>query len=216
MVDFEKELDKLLSMESEPLPQSTLEAFADAERQLLLTLMSKQYDLSLQVEEIYDLTKESDCGAMQEALREEKERSGRLVKAVLGMSDLIDDFCEYTHWSGREDLESQALLMRKNADALLEECAITRVGEQGQPLDPEIHSVQSGAASPIPKEHVASVLQSGYRYSGAVARKAAVVISLGAEEPANAEETAQEEEASYTEPAQAEAAEPPKGETVVE
>jgi molecular chaperone GrpE (heat shock protein) len=65
---------------------------------------------------------------------------------------------------------------------------MTRLGEEGQLLDPEIHRVQTAAASPLPREHVARVLQSGYRYLGDVLRRAAVIISTG-------EESAEEEDA---------------------
>jgi len=180
-MDFEAELAKLLAQESEPLPESELVEIAAAGRQLLLTLNKKQADISMQVEELYDLTKDSDNTALQEALQDVKARAQSAVRAAVGLCDLIEDFFEYSQQSGMEELARQALMMRKEADGLLEQCGIARLGEEGQPLDPDVHSVRSGAASQIPREHVVKVLQSGYRYLGAIMRKATVVVSMGME-----------------------------------
>jgi len=185
MFDFELELDKLLAQENQPLPQSELVELAAAGRQLLMALNKKQADITMQIEEIYDVVKEVDTGVLQEALLTEKARAGKLAKTALCLCDLVDDFCAFACHSGDETLERQALLMRKNAGGFLEESGMTRLGEEGQALDPEIHSVQACAASPIPREHVAQVLQSGYRYMGAVMRRATVVVSTGTEEKAD-------------------------------
>ncbi|MDR1353836.1 MAG: nucleotide exchange factor GrpE, partial [Treponema sp.] len=52
-------------------------------------------------------------------------------------------------------------------------------GEAGQPLDPRIHTVKASAESPLPRERVVEVLQSGYVYQNVLLRKAAVVVSRG-------------------------------------
>ena len=178
-MDFEKELNKLLALQSDPLPQLELAELLAAERQLLQALNKKQTDISLQIEEIYDITKDMDNRVLQDIVRDEKARGIRLAGTVIELCDLIDDFYEYTMQSGSEELEHQARLMQKNAGVLLEKCGITRIGEAGQRLDPEIHSARSGAVSSVSREHVVKVLQSGYRYLGALIRKAAVVVSLG-------------------------------------
>jgi molecular chaperone GrpE (heat shock protein) len=177
MINFEAELNKLLERESGPLPQSELAELAAAEQKLLASLYQKQTDLSLQVEEIYDLAKEADTRVLQEALETEKTRANRLAGAAVGLSDMLEDFCVYAGDSGSEELAAQAVLLWKNSGALLEGCGITRLGEEGQPLDPEIHTVKAAAPSPLPREHVLRVLQSGYRYLGEVVRKAAVQVS---------------------------------------
>ena len=179
MINFEAELVKLLAQESKPLPQSEFTELAAIGQQLLLTLNKKQADIAIQIEELYDLTKESDSTDLLDIMKNEKARAAMTVQTAMELSDLIDDFCEFTNLSGSEDLSHQAFLMRKKADSFLEKCGISRIGEQGQPLAPEIHSVQSGAASRVPREHVAKVLQSGYRYLGTLVRKATVVVSTG-------------------------------------
>jgi molecular chaperone GrpE (heat shock protein) len=179
MVNFEAELEKLLIQEQEPLPNYELAEFAAAERELLAAVQKKQTDLSLQVEEIYDLVKEGDTRVLQEALSAEKGRTGQLALAVIGLCDMLEDFCTYARQSGNGDLEHQGFLLWKNSGALLEGCGITRLGEEGQPLDPAIHRVQAAATSFFPREYVAQVLQSGYRYLGTVVRRAAVVLSTG-------------------------------------
>jgi molecular chaperone GrpE (heat shock protein) len=182
VINFETELNNLLAQESEPLPQNELAALAAAEQQLLQTLNKKQTEISAQIEEIYDLAKETDTTVLQAALQAEKNRADQMAATAMSLSDIIEDFCAYARQSDSEELEHQALIMRKNASDLLESRGITKVGEEGQRLDPEIHTVHSAVASPIPREHVARVLQSGYRYLGALARKADVVVSVGMEE----------------------------------
>jgi molecular chaperone GrpE (heat shock protein) len=181
-MNFEAELDKLLAREHEPLSQYELAEFAAAERDLLAVVNKKQTDLSLQVEEIYDLVKEGDSRVLQEALDAEKGRARQLALAAIGLCDMLEDFCAYARQSGSGELEHQGRLLWKNSGALLEDCGITRLGEEGQPLNPAIHTVQTAATSAFPREHVAQVLQSGYRYLGAVVRRAVVVISAGTED----------------------------------
>ena len=180
-MDFETELNKLLSQQNEPLPQIELVELMAAGRQLLHTLNKKQSEISMQIEEIYDITKEADNSVIQDTLRDEKSRSNRLVGTAVKLCDLIEDFYEYAQRGSNEELAHQALLMRKNADAFLRDCGLTRFGDAGEQLNPDIHSVRSSAISSIPREYVVKVLQSGYRYLGAIIRKAAVVVSLGKE-----------------------------------
>ncbi|MDR1933730.1 MAG: nucleotide exchange factor GrpE [Spirochaetales bacterium] len=183
MLNFETELNKLLAREPEPLPHSELAELILAEQKLLAALNKKQADLSFQVEEIYDLAKESDTRVLQETLEAEKERGDKLAAAAIALCDILEHFCAYARQSGSEELENQARLLWQNSDGVLEGCGIIRLGEEGQSLDPEIHTVQAAAASPLPRERVTRVLQSGYRYLGTVLRRAAVVISTGPECP---------------------------------
>jgi molecular chaperone GrpE (heat shock protein) len=179
MVDFEAELAKLLAGEQEPLPGYELAEVLTEGRNLLEALNKKQSDLSLQVEEIYDLAKEADVRELREVLNVEKGRVTQLLEAAAGLSDLLEHFCVYAGQSGSAELERQGRLLWQNSRLLLEDCGITRVGEAGQPLDPFLHTVQSAVASEFPREHIARVLQSGYRYMGMVLRKAVVVVSTG-------------------------------------
>lgn len=190
MIDFKEELNKLILLEFGNAPsdgtpaaeKQPLEIMLDAERQLVQSIGKTQTDISMQVEEIYDIVKDSSGGALQEAFRDEKKRAGRLAQAAIGLCDLIDDFYEYAAAGEDSELCGQAAIMRKNAGSLLESCAITRIGEPGQPLDPDIHAVQAAVYSPMPREYVTRVLRSGYRNMGAIMRKAAVIVSKGTEE----------------------------------
>ena len=185
MLDFKHELHQLLSLEAQPLPQDERAEMAQAAQQLIISLNKKQTDFSMQMEELYDIVGNLDSTALQEALLEEKQRTKALVAAAVGLCDMLEDFCAYAQGSGDGPLAQQARMMWKNAGSLLERCGITRLGKDGQPLDPDIHSVQSASSSAVPEEHVARVLQSGYRYLGTVLRKAAVVVSKGSEEDEN-------------------------------
>jgi molecular chaperone GrpE (heat shock protein) len=186
MVNFETELEKLLAKEQEYLPQNELTELMAVNQNLLNALNKTQTDISLQVEEIYDMAKEDTAG-LRETLEAAKGRLNQLLSTTVGLCDLLEDFCAYAEQSGSGDLEHQGLLLWENAQILLENCGITRLGETGQPLEPGIHKVQAAAASPVPREHVARVLQSGYQYLGTLLRKAAVIVSTGMEEDTEGE-----------------------------
>jgi molecular chaperone GrpE (heat shock protein) len=208
MLNFEAELDKLLSRETERLPQCGLAEFAAAGQRLLADLNKKQTDVSLQIEEIYDLVKEQDTRVLREALDAEKTRANQLALAAVGLSDLLEDFCVYAGQSGSEELKHQAGLLRENSGRILAGCGIVRLGEKGEPLDPRIHTVKASAESPLPRERVVQVLQSGYACQNALMRKAAVVVSRGREDAALDRETeAGEAGAGYREDAEEERSE---------
>jgi molecular chaperone GrpE (heat shock protein) len=187
MINFEAELDKLLSHETRSLPQYEFAELLAAGREVLAAIGQKQGEVSLQVEEIYDLVKEQKD--LRETVSAEKTRADRLVLTAIGLCDLLEDFCAYARRSGSEELKDQARLLRENAGGILSGCGILRFGEEGQPLNPQIHTVKASAASPLPREEVVEVLQSGYVYKDVLIRKAAVVVSRGQEEEAR-EETA--------------------------
>jgi molecular chaperone GrpE (heat shock protein) len=177
-VNFEAELEKLLAAEQEP-PVYELAELAASERELFAALNKKNTDISLQIEEIYDLVKEGDTHVLQQAYETERNRAGQLAGTAIALCDMLEDFCAYARQSGSGDLEHQARLLWKNSGTLLEACGLTRLGEEGQLLDPAIHKVQAAAPSALPREYVTQVLQSGYRYLGAIARRAVVVVSAG-------------------------------------
>jgi molecular chaperone GrpE len=179
MVNFEAELEKLLAGEQEPLPQYELVEVLAEGQTLLEALNKKQADLSLQVEEIYDLAKEADARELREALNTERGQVQRLLEAAVGLSDILEHFCVYARQSGSAELEYQGRLLWQNSRLLLESCGIFRLGEVGQSLDPALHTVQAAIASELPKEYVVQVLQSGYGYLSRVLRKAIVIVSSG-------------------------------------
>jgi molecular chaperone GrpE (heat shock protein) len=179
MLNFEAELNKLLSRETGELPRCELAELAAAGRELLAELARKQAGTSLQIEEIYDLVKEQ--GFLREALAAERARADRLVLAAVSLSDLLEDFCAYARRSGNGELQGQAELLWKNAGEILLDRGIIRFGEEGQALDTGIHTVKASAESSLPRERVVEVLQSGYAYQNTLLRKAAVVLSRGEE-----------------------------------
>jgi molecular chaperone GrpE (heat shock protein) len=182
MVNFEAELEVLLSREIQPLPQYEFAELAASGREFLAEFNKKQTDVSLQIEEIYDLVKEQ--GVLLDAVKAEKERANRLVFAAIGLCDLLEDFCAYARRSGSEELEHQAGLLWEQAGGILAGSGIIRFGESGQPLDPRIHAVKASAESSFPREYVVQALQSGYVYQNSLIRKAAVVVSRGPENEA--------------------------------
>ena len=180
MIDFEAELNLLLSREAGILPGHEAAALAAAERELLAELNKKQSDTSLQIEEIYDLVKEQ--AFLGETAAAEKARADRLVSAAIALADLLEDFCAYAGQSGSGELKHEADLLWEKAGGVLSGCGVLRLGEEGQPLNPRIHRVEASAESAFPREQVVRVLQSGYQYQNTLIRKAAVVVSRGQED----------------------------------
>ncbi|GHU61432.1 hypothetical protein FACS189445_3410 [Spirochaetia bacterium] len=182
MLDFETELNKLLSRETGQLSRyefAQAVEMAALGQDLLEDLQKKQADVSLQVEEIYDLLKEQNTQVLQDALGAEKNRADTLAHTAIALCDLLEDFCAYARLSGSEELKHQADLLWTQSGHLLSGNNIVRFGEEGQSLNPQLHTVQKGVESPLPREQVLEVLQSGYVYKNALVRKAAVVVSLG-------------------------------------
>ncbi|MDR2020162.1 MAG: nucleotide exchange factor GrpE [Treponema sp.] len=192
MINFEAELNKLLSLETGRLPEYEFTELAAAGRDLLAELNKKQTDTSLQIEEIYDLVKEQ--GLLRETAVAEKTRADQLALAAIGLADLLEDFCAYAGQSGSEALSYQAKLLWENSGGILSSCGILRVGGEGQPLDPRFHTVKASAESPFPREQVVRVLQSGYLYKNTLIRKAAVVVSRGQEAEETAADTGAQDE----------------------
>ncbi|MDR0602514.1 MAG: nucleotide exchange factor GrpE [Treponema sp.] len=188
MLDFEVELNKLLSRETGALPQSEFAELAEAGQKFLAELNKKQTDVSLQIEEIYDLVKEQDTRDLRETINAEKTRANQLVFAAISLSDLLEDFYAYARQSGSGELMHQAKLLWENAGGILSGRGILRFGEEGQLLNPQIHTVKAGVESPLPRELVVQVLQSGYLYQNTLLRKAAVVISRGQNGTGNGDE----------------------------
>ena len=187
MLNFEKELETLLAGEIGAAETDAFDMLVGEGQRLAKELGKKQDDLSLQIEEIYDIIKERDT--KDEAVRTELGRVQQLQNAVVRMFDIIEDFLRFAAQSGNEELANQARMMWKNADRLLESCSIERIGTPGTPLDPRLHTVLAAAHSQYPYEHIADVVQSGYRYSGTLIRKASVVVSLAGESRIKNEES---------------------------
>lgn len=181
----------MLSREAGMLPQYEFAELAAEGRKFLEELDKKQTDVSLQIEEIYDLVKEQDTRIWQDAVNVEKTKVNRLVFVAIALADLIEDFFTYARQSGSEELKHQAGIMWENAGGALSGCGIFRFGEEGQPLNPQIHTVKASVESPLPREQVVQVLQSGYLYHNTLLRKAAVVLSRGQEDAVWKTETAE-------------------------
>ncbi|MDR2049546.1 MAG: hypothetical protein LBP69_08840, partial [Treponema sp.] len=134
MINFEDELNKLLSLETGRLPAYEFVELAAAGRELLTELNKRQTDASLQIEEIYDLVKEQKL--LRETAAAEKARADQLALAAIGLADVLEDFYDYAGRSGDEELKYQAKLLWENSGGILLNRGIFRFGEEGQTLDP--------------------------------------------------------------------------------
>ena len=185
MLDFEAELEKLLSRERDLLPQYEFAEVAAAGQRLFAELDRKQDAASLQIEEIYDLVKEQR--ALIETAARDRQEKDRLVTAAIGIADLIEYFRAYAEQNGDEALKAQARVMWQNTAGILANCGVFRFGKAGEPLDPQIHTVKASVESSFPYEYVTEVLQSGYTTQNRLLRKAAVVVSRGQQNEGSAD-----------------------------
>ena len=173
-MNFIAELKKLLG-EEEPSPLDPLAELARAHAELLEALNKNSSGISLQVEEIYDIVKESNENARE--VKSAAKRESTLLTAMIAINDLLDSMFKYIQYAGGTHSEA---ITAKRAEAL-NACSLEKIGLLGQHLDPRIHTVATAEYSGAPAETVIRILENGYMYRGNVVRKATVIVSKGSE-----------------------------------
>ena len=173
-MNFAAELKKLLDAEEVP-PHDPLAELTQANARLLESIVKNGSDVSMQVEEIYDIIKETDDNARELKIAAKREKL--LLGSLIDFCDLLDSLLQYVRRTGADHAETIAAKKEEALDA----CGVETVGYLGQMLDPRIHTVASAEESDAPFESVIRILESGYTYRGNVVRKATVIISKGRE-----------------------------------
>ena len=174
-MDFAAELNSLLLAEVEP-PVDVLAELTKAHLTLLEALRKTGSDVSLQVEEIYDIVKDSDENAKE--VRNAAKREQQLLGSFIIVSDMLDGLLQFIQPSGA----GHAATIAAKRDEALKACGLERFDGLGSFLDPRFHTVAGAEFYDAPPEHVIGVLECGYVYRGSVIRKAAVIISKGRED----------------------------------
>jgi molecular chaperone GrpE len=126
--------------------------------------------------------------AQRERLETGSRAQAELIAAIL---DGLDDLGRVAHLapdgtSARDVLAGVELVERK-LTRVLGQTGLERVGTEGDAFDPNVHEAVTGVpASSAEQDHrIASVLQPGYRFGGALLRPARVSVFLWHEpEPA--------------------------------
>lgn len=174
-MDFAAELQKLLR-ETEPPVVDPLSELAQAQAELtrvqealLEGIQKNGADLSLQIEEIYDIVNESNEKAKE--ANAAIKRENLLLRGLVAMGDLLDNLLPY--------IQEHAQTIAAKKEEAMNACAIEQLGFPGERLDPKLHSVASAEYSAAPLESVIRVLESGYAYRGKIIRKATVILSKG-------------------------------------
>jgi len=173
-MDFAAELHKLIEAEDTP-PADPLAELALAQAELLSGIQKNSADISLQVEEIYDIVKEADENARE--VKAAAKRENLLLGSLVSVSDLLDSLLQYM----KNTDTAHAGAIAAKMDEAMTFCGLERFGSPGERLDPQLHTVVSVEYSSAPVESVTRVLESGYAYRGKVIRKAAVIVSKGVE-----------------------------------
>ena len=173
-MDFAVELRKLLNSEKTPVLDPMAE-LARAQAGALEAIYKNNSDVSMQVEEIYEIIKEADENVKE--VKNAAKREHLLLAALVAMDDLLDSLLRQTQCSGNAHAEAIAA----KREEVLRACGVEKTGYPGQRLDPSIHTVASAEYCDAPYESVTRVLESGFIYKGDTHRKATVIISKGSE-----------------------------------
>jgi len=171
-MDFAGELQKLLNEEELPLGEPLTE-LVRANADCLEALQKNETNLALQIEEIYDIIKDSDTNAKE--LKAAVKRENILLAGLVATSDLIDGLLYH-----ESNKEHTSVITTKLAE-IINYCGLEPLGFSGEKLDPQIHTVSSAEFNGAPAESVIRVLERGYAYRGKILRKATVILSKGAE-----------------------------------
>jgi molecular chaperone GrpE (heat shock protein) len=169
-MDFAAELQKLLNAEEIP-PVDPLSELVIAHAQLLDNLQKNNNGISLQVEEIYDIIKESDENSKE--VKNAAKRESILLDSLVAMSDLLDSLLPY--------VQEHIQVVADKKEEAMKPCGLEPLGFLGERLDPRLHTVVSAKVCDAPLESIVCVLESGYVYRGKILRKAKVIISKGDE-----------------------------------
>ena len=169
-MDFAAELQKLLDAEETPL-HDPLTELTQAQAGLMERIYKNSADLSLQMEEVYDIVKDSDESAKE--LKAAIKRENLLLSGLIALSDLLDGLLPH--------IQEHAATASAKKDEALNICGLEQLGFPGERLDPRLHTVASAEYSDSPPESVIRVLESGFAYRGKAIRKATVILSKGAE-----------------------------------
>jgi len=169
-MNFAVELQRLLQAENPP-PVDPISELMKTQTGVLDSILKNGDNLSLQVEEIYDIIKDSDENARE--VKSAAKRENTLLSGFVAMSDLTDGLLQY--------LQEHSGTITAKKDEIMNACGVERLGLVGERLDPRTHTVAAAEFSDAPIESVIRVLEHGYAYRGKVVRKATVILSKGAE-----------------------------------
>jgi molecular chaperone GrpE (heat shock protein) len=140
-----------------------------------LDLQSKQsLELSLQIEEIYDIIKDGEQSA--DELRTLRSHELTLVEVVAQMTDMLDDLTAFT--ATIPQLEEQSAAIANKTDLLLQTAGMLRLAKPGDALNPKLHTVVQTADAGQEPETITQVLRSGYSYKGKVVKKSQVIVNM--------------------------------------
>ena len=173
-MDFALELQKLLNEEEIPL-QNPLEEIAKSQLNMLEKVTKNSSEISLQVEEIYDIIKDSEENARE--IKNAAKREETLLGGFIAINDLLDSIIQYMPNTDMSHIK----VINGRRDEVLSACGIEKTGFTGQKLEPKLHTVASAEQSEAPHETITQVLESGYTYRGNITRKATVIVSKGNE-----------------------------------
>ena len=174
-MDYLTELQKLLKEEDAPVLDSHLE-LSQSQLKLMEAIYKRNTDISMQVEEIYDIIKDADQNANEVASAARRERL--LLESLMSLNDLLGDVLLVLSDTHFEHLEA----ISGKVEEILDICNLEITTALGQRLDPRIHEVVAAESSDEPVEAVIRILEHGYEYREKVLRKGKVIVSKGWEQ----------------------------------
>ena len=169
---FAERLQKLLD-EEETIPADPLLELTAAQLQLFDVISKNNTDISLQIEEIYDIVKDADENAKR--AKNAAKRESRLLESLIASLDLLEGLSQYMRDTGTEHW----VTIDAKIEEILRFCGLEKTAALGQRLDPKLHTVAAAQEDELPKESIIRILESGYEYEGKPIRKATVIVSKG-------------------------------------
>jgi hypothetical protein len=112
-------------------------------------------------------------GKLEDADYDMKMRLG----TVLAFGEVLDDLERAAEASSDSAIASQVSRVAGKARAIFRQFDLEEIGASGDRFDPELHEQVRTTASDKPSGTIVTVAQRGYRYRGAVFRRAQVVVS---------------------------------------
>jgi molecular chaperone GrpE (heat shock protein) len=171
-MDFQTKLQKLIDEEISP-PLDPIIEIAKAQATLLGEIKKREENISLQVEEIYDIVKESDENALKVKSLEKSKLL--LIESMVNIVDILDTVLSAAKKNDEPFINAITVKLEESLHA----CGLERLGVTGEHIDYRLHEVISAEFSSLPFETVIKVIRSGFCYNEKLVRKAAVIVSKG-------------------------------------
>eukprot|EP00633_Aureoumbra_lagunensis_P002039 CAMPEP_0197290186 /NCGR_PEP_ID=MMETSP0890-20130614/7433_1 /TAXON_ID=44058 ORGANISM="Aureoumbra lagunensis, Strain CCMP1510" /NCGR_SAMPLE_ID=MMETSP0890 /ASSEMBLY_ACC=CAM_ASM_000533 /LENGTH=269 /DNA_ID=CAMNT_0042762057 /DNA_START=39 /DNA_END=848 /DNA_ORIENTATION=+ len=127
----------------------------------------------------FDNVKKRESTARSSASSTERANVLREIFPVTDNFDLAFDYIK-AETDGQKDIADRYAAIREDLSQVYDELGVVAIEEVGVPFDPELHTAAMFQPDPVhPEEHVATILQKGFKVLDIIVRPATVIVSSG-------------------------------------